>query len=183
MRTRADVRELNGFRVILVPDHNKAMTNDNWNGYVYEHIVVVEKYLKRPLVKGEVVHHLDGNRANNRIENLLVLLNGQHAKLHQWLQMGAPGVAKLTTSGGFNAEKIRTTIPTYCEFCGFTLQEQQEKFCSSECYAMGARKVKNRPNIKQLQEDINSMSWLAMGRKYGVSDNAVRKWARQYGIL
>jgi hypothetical protein len=27
------------------------------------------------------------------------------------------------------------------------------------------------------------MTWTAVGRKYGVSDRAVRKWAKQYGIL
>ena len=32
-------------------------------------------------------------------------------------------------------------------------------------------------------EDIKIFSWCAIGRKYGVSDNAVRKWARSYDII
>jgi len=37
-----------------------------------------------------------------------------------------------------------------------------------------------RPTYEQLKEDLAHMSWLAVGRKYGVSDNAVRKWIRWY---
>jgi uncharacterized protein YjcR len=39
------------------------------------------------------------------------------------------------------------------------------------------RKVE-RPSREQLQADLETMSFLAVGRKYGVSDNAVRKWLR-----
>lgn len=41
------------------------------------------------------------------------------------------------------------------------------------------RKVK-RPLYEQLLEEIEATSYLAVGRKYGVSDNAVRKWIRWY---
>jgi len=37
-----------------------------------------------------------------------------------------------------------------------------------------------RPTYEQLKEDLADMSWLAVGRKYGVTDNAVRKWVRWY---
>jgi transposase-like protein len=43
----------------------------------------------------------------------------------------------------------------------------------------GSRKVE-RPSYEQLIQDVESMSFLAVGRKYGVSDNAVRKWIRWY---
>jgi len=42
-----------------------------------------------------------------------------------------------------------------------------------------ARKVP-RPSYEQLRADVASMSMVAVGRKYGVSDNAVRKWIRGY---
>jgi transposase-like protein len=37
-----------------------------------------------------------------------------------------------------------------------------------------------RPSHGQLREDARTMSMLAVGRRYGVSDNAVRKWIRWY---
>jgi transposase-like protein len=41
------------------------------------------------------------------------------------------------------------------------------------------RKVE-RPSHEQLLADVASMSYRAIGRKYGVSDNAIRKWIRWY---
>ncbi len=41
------------------------------------------------------------------------------------------------------------------------------------------RKVE-RPPYEQLLEEIEATSYLAVGRRYGVSDNAVRKWVRWY---
>jgi transposase-like protein len=41
------------------------------------------------------------------------------------------------------------------------------------------RKVERPPYSQRLAE-IAATSYLAVGRKYGVSDNAVRKWVRQY---
>lgn len=43
----------------------------------------------------------------------------------------------------------------------------------------GGRKVE-RPPYERLLEEIEATSYLAVGRKYGVSDNAVRKWVRWY---
>lgn len=45
--------------------------------------------------------------------------------------------------------------------------------------APDARKV-DRPPYEQLLEEIEATSYRAVGRKYGVSDNAVRKWVRFY---
>jgi transposase-like protein len=42
-----------------------------------------------------------------------------------------------------------------------------------------ARKVE-RPSYEELIFDIEETSYVAVGRKYGVSDNAIRKWLEQY---
>jgi hypothetical protein len=52
-------------------------------GAKHIHIIVAEKALKRPLLKGEVVHHIDEDKHNNNIDNLAVLPSQQiHAKVH-----------------------------------------------------------------------------------------------------
>ena len=42
------------------------------------------------------------------------------------------------------------------------------------------RRRVERPPLDQLLREIEASSWSAVGRRYGVSDNAVRKWVRQY---
>jgi transposase-like protein len=44
---------------------------------------------------------------------------------------------------------------------------------------MASRRVE-RPRYQQLLAEIEQLGYLAVGRKYGVSDNAIRKWRRAY---
>ena len=59
---------------------------------------------------------------------------------------------------------------------------QRRKFCSYRCTQIFQRKTK-RPSKMKLKKEITLYSWCALGRKYKVSDNAIRKWARRYQLL
>lgn len=49
----------------------------------HTHRVVAEQMLGRPLEKGEIVHHIDGNKRNNDPSNLMVFKNqSEHARWH-----------------------------------------------------------------------------------------------------
>lgn len=50
--------------------------------YRYEHINIVEKILGRPMRKGEIVHHINGDKQDNHPRNLLVCTNDYHRSLH-----------------------------------------------------------------------------------------------------
>jgi hypothetical protein len=84
-------------------------------------------------------------------------------------------------------ELKRKILPTHkvrCFLCNseFPTKKDDQMFCSHKCSQLSSRKV-DRPDRETLACDIENMNWLAIGRKYKVSDNAVRKWARAYGLI
>jgi hypothetical protein len=74
-----------GYVAVRVPvDHPHAWGPVNLKRfkYAYEHVVVMMEYLGRPLYPTEVVHHRNGNRADNRIENLESITPEEHQRHH-----------------------------------------------------------------------------------------------------
>ena len=66
----------NGYVVRYIDGYNKK-------GNVKEHRYIMEQYLGRKLDPNEIVHHKDGNKLNNDINNLEVMTWGEHSKLHR----------------------------------------------------------------------------------------------------
>jgi hypothetical protein len=70
---------VNGYLKIKVLGHPKSDCRE----YVFEHILVMEKHLKRYLLPAEKVHHIDGDKSNNKISNLMLFpTSGAHTKFH-----------------------------------------------------------------------------------------------------
>lgn len=67
-----------GHILILKKGHPMADSN----GYLFEHRYIMSEHLGRLLTEDEVVHHKNGIKDDNRIENLEIMTIGEHTKLH-----------------------------------------------------------------------------------------------------
>ena len=68
-----------------------------------------------------------------------------------------------------------------CPVCGKIIRDG-ETYCSQECVHKAQRIVQERPDRNSLKEMIRTMPFTTIGSKYGVTDNAIRKWCDDYGL-
>jgi hypothetical protein len=118
-----------------------------------------------------ILDHINGDAHDNRLENL---------------QIVCPNcAATLETHCGRNVERLRR-----CRGCGdpFRPKSWTHVYCSLKCAGKSPARKKPRPHLRrverppydQLKREIAEGGYCAVGRKYGVSDNAIRKWVRAY---
>lgn len=81
MRKIEHEKIVGGYRKIRSPSHKYSQPDRN--GYILEHRMVIENHIKRGLKRPEVVHHIDENKLNNDINNLMIFPNAkEHAAFH-----------------------------------------------------------------------------------------------------
>ncbi len=122
-----------------------------------------------------ILDHINGAADDHRLENLRIVCPNC--------------AATLETHCGRNA---RTLTERCCELCGrrFMPSYGAQRFCSRYCGQRHTRvpgqprpwlrRVDPRPSYEQLLTETRELGFRATGRKYGVSDNAIRKWIRAY---
>jgi hypothetical protein len=71
-----------GYILIWTDKNTPFISMRNFQGYIYEHRLIMAKNLSRPLNNDEFVHHINEIKNDNRIENLMLLTNSEHVKLH-----------------------------------------------------------------------------------------------------
>ena len=157
----------NGYQYFLDKDHTLAPAGDS-RVLLHRHIMSI--HLGRWLTKEEHVHHIDGNKLNNSIENLEVLSNKEHAERHY-------GAAK------YNHESQRAYAEYTCKHCSTAfrpLKRSQHLFCSEKC--SHSFTVKDKTITKELLDELIPVtSWTALGKMFGYSDNGIKKRAKALG--
>ena len=68
-----------GYRQLIVDEYHPRKKDRKGGNYVFEHILIVETAIGRFLEEHEIIHHIDGNKQNNLLENLY-LCSGENRK-------------------------------------------------------------------------------------------------------
>jgi Zn finger protein HypA/HybF involved in hydrogenase expression len=115
------------------------------------------------------MEHKNGVHNDNRIENLAFLCPNCHALTDTYKGKNVK-TYKEATKELQKCVDCNKDISSLCDRC-------------VDCYKVyqSIHLVKVvRPSYEQLVEDTKNLTMVAVGKKYGVSDNAVRKWIKRY---
>lgn len=110
------------------------------------------------------LHHVDENRFNNKLENLKILCSNCHMQEHNYSN----------SKKKKNPNKIKEMKT--CQ-CGSEINVRS--IMCEKCWGIKNRKVV-RPPFDQLLNEVTEMGYSGTGRKYGVSDNTIRKWLNTF---
>lgn len=133
------------------------------------------------------LHHVNGDNTDNRIENLQVLCPNCHAYTDNYRGKNQKRTVDKTVKKGIVSERIKKEKPkAICEVCATEYEKLREsrptRFCSRAC--LNKHNTAGLPSLETLTNDFKEFkNYSAVGRKYGVSDNAVRKWVKRLGVV
>jgi hypothetical protein len=121
-----------------------------------------------------ILDHVNGIANDHRLENLRIVCPNC--------------AATLDTHCARSRRIVRAAVS--CLHCGasFRPKSATQRYCSRGCgsrwdrtdmHRLAARRVE-RPPYPQLVREVRALGYCGTGRRYGVSDNAIRKWLRAY---
>lgn len=129
-----------------------------------------------------ILDHINGDGTDHRLDNLRIVCPNCAATFDTHCGRNLP--RERNCVGCDRSFAPRTIQQRYCSFRCFSATRTRNagKFSPSSTIGIACpeRRKVDRPPYDQLLCEIEETSYLAVGRNYGVSDNAIRKWVRWY---
>lgn len=124
-----------------------------------------------------ILDHIDGDNKNDELENLRWVCPNCNQ------QLPTTGFKKLAAQKLQDTKgNIKQTKQNYCKECGKEISANAT-LCI-DCYGKTHRVVQDRPDAQTLEQLLREENgnFSAVGRKYGVTDNTIRKWCIKYNM-
>lgn len=118
------------------------------------------------------IHHIDGDNTNHDLNNLQLLCPNCHSFTDNY--------RKKKPLLELESKPIVENPKYVCSICGKTIEKNKSGMCR-ECLNVEERTVE-RPLVLELAKMISEKGFEAVGRDYGVSGNAIKKWCDFYKI-
>ena len=127
------------------------------------------------------LHHINGNHYDNRMDNLQILCPNCHAQTETYSNKRSKRVnyvneKEIIGNDAINERIIAIAQKTkkLCQLCGKEITTDGDKYCSPKCAQLGSRKF--NVSSEQLINDFKELrTYRSVAKKYGVSDNAIKK--------
>lgn len=126
-----------------IPEHPNA----TGLGYVLEHRIVMENKLCRLLNSKEVVHHINENKKDNRIENLELMQKSDHSREHMY-KIGKNMVVLKCPNCGIEFIRAKNNC--------FLVKNEEFNTCSRHCRGVFSRKIQLNGKTPEIIAAINN---------------------------
>jgi len=109
------------------------------------------------------IDHINGVHTDCRINNLSIKCPNCHSMTDNFCSK--------------NAKNRKPPTKFNCPHCNKEIGNSKQ---CMECYKNTKKINVNRPSLEQLEEDVQTMPYTTIGKKYNVSDNTIRTWIKNY---
>lgn len=173
--------KLNGYYALSMPEHPFS----DKRGRIYEHRLIMEKHLGRHLLPSEYIHHKDGDKTNNDLNNLVLMTHKEHIHAHsnpdaKWELLDDIGWLTKQIESGVSAVKIAKIIG-----CGdYAVRKYLDKH-NIRKPTPGGSTTPQYPELLDkawLEEKTKTMTQYQIADLLGCNQRLVWKYQKRHGI-